>query len=88
MEIKFYDSNRIEIYAIKGKIYDEDTFLDMFYDATYVDIQSGFDDFVSFLNYDNYDGITENGMYKFDEDRDTWERIEDFVEYKPMAHTY
>lgn len=90
MMIKFYDRNHIEIYAIKEKLDDEDTFWNMFYDTMYVDIQSGFDDFVSFLDYYNYitDDITENGMYKFDEDNSTWKRIENFVEYRPMVHAY
>lgn len=88
--IKLYDATHIEIYTIKEKLDDEDMFWEMFCDAIYVDIQSGLDEFVRLLDYYNYitDGITENGMYKFNEDYSVWERVENFVEYRPMVHAY
>ena len=88
--IKIYDETHLEIYTTKGNLAEDDAFWDMFCDAIYVDIQSGFDEFIGLLDYYNYitDGITENGMYKFNEDYSAWERVENFVEYRPMVHAY
>lgn len=81
MMIKLYDAAHIEIYTTKGNLAEDDTFWYMFFDAIYVDIQSGLDEFVRLLDYYDYitDGITENGMYKFNTDYSAWERVYNFV---------
>lgn len=88
--IKINDETHLEIYTTKGNLAEDDAFWDMFCDAIYIDIQSGFDEFIGLLDYYNYitDGITENGIYKFNEDYSAWERVENFVEYRPMVHAY
>ena len=90
MMIKLYDVAHIEIYTTKGNLAEDDTFWYMFFDAIYVDIQSGLDEFVRLLDYYDYitDGITENGMYKFNTDYSAWERVYNFVQYRPMVHAY